>query len=166
VGYAIVDKPCCEPVVCVDASVVVKWLVDEEDSEAALDVLERWGQAGTALIAPPLLEFEIYSVLRRLLFHERLSRERAREAIDYFHALEIETRTASLLLRRAWELSERFARPTTYDSVYVALAEIEGCPLYTCDRRLLNAVSRSLPWVRPLQLRARPDAPVYLPAQG
>ncbi|MEW6228379.1 MAG: type II toxin-antitoxin system VapC family toxin [Bacillota bacterium] len=144
------DRPRSERMVCVDASVVVKWLVDEADSDAALDVFDRWCEAGAILVAPSLLEFEVYSVLRRLSFQGRVSPERAREGVDYFHALGIETRTHPLLLKRAWELAVRFQRPTIYDTTYVALAEIEGCHLYTCDNRLLNAVGHSLRWVKPL----------------
>lgn len=144
------DKPCSERTVCVDASVVVKWLVDEDDSDVALYVLERWCEVGTVLVAPSLLEFEVYSVLRRLSFQRRVSPERAREGVDYFHALGIEIRTHSLLLKRAWEPPVRFQRPTIYDMTYVALAEIEGCRLYTSDNRLLNIVGHSPRWVKPL----------------
>jgi len=44
-----------ENCVCVDASLVVKWLVNEPDSIRALDVLEEWIRRGVRMIAPPLL---------------------------------------------------------------------------------------------------------------
>jgi predicted nucleic acid-binding protein len=37
------------------------------------------------------------------------------------------------LVERAWELR---ANLSVYDGVYVALAELLGAPLVTCDRRL------------------------------
>lgn len=48
----------------------------------------------------------------------------------------------------AWELAQRFNRPTTYDSHYLALAEMLGCALWTGDRRLYNVVKDELPWVK------------------
>ncbi len=55
-----------ESCVCVDASLVVKWLVDEPDSHRALALLEEWIVQGTRLIAPSLLDYEVGSVLRKL----------------------------------------------------------------------------------------------------
>ncbi len=43
-----------ENCVCVDASLVVKWLVSEPDSAQALDVLEEWMRREVKMIAPPV----------------------------------------------------------------------------------------------------------------
>jgi predicted nucleic acid-binding protein len=51
------------------------------------------------------------------------------------------------LYQRAWELARHFDRPAAYDAHYLALAEMEGCPLWTADGRLFNAVRHELDWV-------------------
>ncbi len=38
----------------------------------------------------------------------------------------------------------------SYDCLYVALAEREGCELVTADERLLNSLGRQFPFVIPL----------------
>ncbi|HEY3231696.1 MAG TPA: type II toxin-antitoxin system VapC family toxin, partial [Roseiflexaceae bacterium] len=52
------------------------------------------------------------------------------------------------LHRRAWEIAHQFKRPAAYDAHYLALAEIAGCPFWTADERLFNAVKDQLGWVR------------------
>jgi len=42
----------------------------------------------------------------------------------------------------AWSLATRLRR-SFYDSLYLALAESQSCPLVTADRRLFNAVRPS-----------------------
>ncbi|MPZ71230.1 MAG: twitching motility protein PilT [Actinobacteria bacterium] len=42
------------------------------------------------------------------------------------------------LLGRVWELRQNL---TAYDGVYVALAEMLGCPLVTLDRRLAGVAA-------------------------
>ncbi len=50
--------------VCVDSSLVLKLAVPEEDSQRAQEKWERWAQQETEVVAPPLLWYEVTSVLR------------------------------------------------------------------------------------------------------
>ncbi|HHY99101.1 MAG TPA: type II toxin-antitoxin system VapC family toxin [Firmicutes bacterium] len=137
-------------VVCVDASLVVKWIVDEEESELALEILESWLSGGVTIISPTLLIYEVPSVLRKLTVKGKLTPVRAWEGFQYLGAIGIQIESSARLLLKAWEISMQFRMPTIYDAAYVALAEIKGCPLYTCDRRLIRAVHGRLPWVKGL----------------
>ena len=136
--------------VCVDASLAVKWLVDEEESEPALAILESWLSGGVTIVAPTLLMYEVPSVLRKLVVHEKLTPERAWEGFQHLGAVGIQIESPAELFTRAWEISGQFGLPTIYDAAYVALAEIKGCPLCTCDRRLLRVLGGRLPWVKGL----------------
>lgn len=49
---------------------------------------------------------------------------------------------------RALELTYTHHLPSTYDGHYLALAEREGCTLWTADRRLWNSVGKALSWVQ------------------
>ncbi len=126
--------------VCVDASLVVKWLVDEPDSPEALALLEGWIVQGTGLIDPHLLDYEVGSVLRKLSARDLLPVDSARERLHLYEALGIELLAPPFLLRRAWELSVSHRLYTIYDAAYVALAELTGTRLYTCDRVLVKAL--------------------------
>lgn len=47
----------------VDASVVVKWFVDESDSPAARNLLQAHAAGTDSLVAPDLLVYEVANVL-------------------------------------------------------------------------------------------------------
>jgi predicted nucleic acid-binding protein len=38
--------------------------------------------------------------------------------------------------------------PRAYDTAYLALAQLRNCEFWTADKRLFNAVSGELDWVR------------------
>jgi predicted nucleic acid-binding protein len=67
-----------------------------------------------------------------------------------FGSLGLIVHSSEDLAPTAWSLATRLRR-TFYDSLYLALAESQACPLVTADRRLFNAVSPSgfnLVWIQ------------------
>lgn len=132
-----------ENCVCVDASLVVKWLVSEPDSMQALDVLEEWTRKGVGMIAPPLLDYEVGSVLRKLAARGILEVDEARQRLHMFEALGIQHMRPPFLLRRAWEIATGRRLYTIYDASYAALSELTGARLYTCDQALISALGWS-----------------------
>lgn len=116
------------------------------DASAALELLLRTPLAPkierrifadrVTLHAPHLLDIEIAQVLRRYGFQHALSARRARQALQDFADLPISRYPHDLFLPRIWALRNSLS---TYDAVYVALAETLDAVLLTCDRRLANA---------------------------
>ena len=49
--------------VVVDSSIVIKWIIEESDSDIAASLLARWFVEGTVILAPILLAYEITNVL-------------------------------------------------------------------------------------------------------
>jgi len=135
------------PRTCVDASLVLLWLLPEELSLQADSLRERWLAEGTQLVAPPLLLAEVPSTLRQAIYRRRITPEEGKEAFTVFLDLELQILQPDGLLTRAWELGGDFNAPRLYDFFYVALAELIGCPLWTADRRLVSLVERRCPWV-------------------
>ena len=118
--------------IVVDASVVVVALADDErDGIAARDRL-----ADERLVAPHLVDVEVASAWRRLVASAMLDERRANLAFSDLAALRVERVAHAPLLPRAWELRETL---TTYDAVYVALAELLDTTLVTADSRLARA---------------------------
>lgn len=130
-----------ENCVCVDASLVAKWLVSEPDSAQALDVLEAWMRQGVQMIAPPLIDYEVGSVLRKLSARGRIDVDEARQRLHIFESLGIRHVHPPFLLRRSWEIAVRHGLYTIYDASYAALSELTGTRLYTCDQTLISALS-------------------------
>ena len=134
--------------ICVDASLALKLVLDEEDSEKAHALWAGWVAAGTEVMAPCHLGFEVTSVIRNHVARGEISAQAGRAAFEAILAQGIQLVHPDVLLERAWELAEQFGRPTAYDACYLALGEMAGCELWTADRRLYQAVRGALPWVK------------------
>ena len=59
--------------VVVDASLAVKWLVEEDSSDKAHEVLQSWVIRDVTRIAPHLLPFEVANALHRRLLRGELN---------------------------------------------------------------------------------------------
>lgn len=134
--------------VCIDANLALKLVLGEDDSPRALMLWRDWIESETQIVAPPLLAYEVTSVLRSKVHRGVLTVAAGDEAFALIHTQGIAYLAPPALHRRAWELAKRFVRPNAYDAHYLALAEILDCPFWTADERLYNAVKEQLPWVR------------------
>jgi predicted nucleic acid-binding protein len=135
--------------ICVGASVAVKWILEEERSDRADALYAATVDAGQRIIAPPLLPLEVTNILRqRMRAQSGISPVTATELLDAFLALPIEFRNPSGLHHQALVLADALGLPATYDAHYLALAEHLGCELWTDDQRLIRHVTNSLPFVR------------------
>jgi len=131
----------------VDASVVAKWVVEEDHSREAALLLD-WD----ARHAPDHWLAEAANVLWAKVFHGDLTAADAEERTTVLlRSPVIGTPIASLMVR-AFAISVTH-RVTIYDSLYVALAEKRGIPLVTADERLIRslvgdtAMSKLIVWV-------------------
>lgn len=115
-----------------DASVLVVALADDgADGDLARDRLR-----GERLVAPHLVDVEVTSAWRRLAAAGELDERRAELARADLRDLRLDRVAHQPLLERAWALRPNL---TTYDAVYVALAELIDTVLVTADGRLSAA---------------------------
>jgi predicted nucleic acid-binding protein len=134
--------------VCLDASFVVKLVVNEIDSDKARHCWAAWMAEGLQPVAPCHLAFETISVLRQLVHRSSISDEAGQVAFEAFLAQPIQLIHPDTMYERAWKLAIRFRRPTVYDAYYLAVGDLYGCEVWTADRRLYRAVQQDLPWVK------------------
>ena len=78
---------------------------------------------------------------------ERISRSDAPDLLDVLMTA-IATVEPAGLYNRALAMASELGLTSTYDAVYLALAESEGCEVWTADRRLYLAVRERLNYVR------------------
>lgn len=133
--------------VCVDASLILRTLVPEPLSEQAQALLARWRREQATLIAPALLAFEVTATLRRYVHFKRMAPSQGERAFAQFRGLDIRLSHRKALFPLAWQLANRFNRPTAYDTAYLALAQLDRCDFWTADEKLYNSVKDALPWV-------------------
>ena len=121
--------------IVVDASVVVRWFVEERYSKEALIIRDSFIEGLVDIIAPSLLYFEVLNALKYSgAFGEDELKKVARILEDYqFTIYELNGAYAE----KAVEIAMRKGI-TIYDASYVALALIEGAELYTADEKLLT----------------------------
>jgi predicted nucleic acid-binding protein len=130
-----------------DASVGVKWVINEVDSPVARRLRDDFRNRVHDLIAPDSFPLEAAHALtkaeRRGLITDATQRwlEVIADSPRLFP-------TGPLMLR-AMTIATR-ARIGVYDCLYVALAEREGCELVTADARLLNSLRPTYPFIIPM----------------
>ena len=133
--------------ICIDASLGLKLVLAEPDSDRAEAEWQTWLKAGVDILAPFLFIYETSSVLRNRVFRKELTAIEADEAARIIADLGITYLHPPDIRQSAWELARRFNRPTAYDSFYLALAQHQGCALWTGDKRLYNAVKNDIEWI-------------------
>ena len=103
--------------ICVDASVAVKWVLEEVRSDLALVLYDVVVQAGQAIVAPPLLPLEVTNILRqRMRANSGVSLTDATEQLDDFLALPIDYNNPLGLHHQALVLVDALDLPATYDA--------------------------------------------------
>ena len=146
-----------ERIVCLDTSVVVKYLVPDEQDEAATALVLDALRAECRLVAPAFVWAEVGSVLRKKVRAGLLQPDEARDLWIAFLALPFEFVQSPALVARAWTIAELYGLPTLYDAAFLACAEAAPGPdwavreLWTADRALLARLAEKRPeYVREL----------------
>ena len=134
--------------VVVDASVAVKWLVREEDTDKALTILRAWHEEEVTPAAPYLLPFEVANALHRKVFRGQLSVGDSTRMIAQLIGSRLEFHQTAGLHARALELASELQQGAVYDAHYLALAEELHCEVWTADQRFHRAVSDRFEHVR------------------
>lgn len=131
--------------VCVDASVAAKWILQEQDRSLALRLRTDIRTQGDELIAPYHLPGEVASAIYKSAQAGMISPEVCRLTMARIVGLDIELVNTPELPVRAYEIAARFRLKWIYDALYVALAEIVGCDMWTADVFLHAAVHDAFP---------------------
>jgi predicted nucleic acid-binding protein len=121
----------------VDASVALKWFVQEAGSDHA----ERIA-AEHELIAPELILAEVHNAPWRIERLRRLGAEDVAEATASFPRYLDRLFALTPLALLAARIARGIDHPV-YDCFYIALAEIDGSSMVTADHRLLERLAGS-----------------------
>jgi predicted nucleic acid-binding protein len=134
--------------VCVDASVVVSWLFDEEYSHSADALRREWHDQGVQMLGPALFHVEVTSAIRQRVYFGQIQPEEGEEVFLIYLDIPIRIIDGQEIYRLAWQLAKEHNSPVCYDMQYLAVAELEDCELWTADSRLVNSLKGKNPRVR------------------
>lgn len=112
----------------VDASVAIKWVVEETGTPHAVVVRSAYDK----LLAPDLLVSECANVLWKKVVRGELTGEEARFAARLLAASDIELVATRAFLEQATMLAIQLNHPA-YDCTYLALAIAQNCIFITAD---------------------------------
>ena len=130
---AVADLP---STLVVDASIGVKWVVDEPDSDDAVALI-----AGRRLIVPGLFWVEAANVLAMKAKRREMSRAAVSDAWRDLSNARLETLHMSpVTISPALSIAQDIQH-TVYDCAYLAVALEAGCPVVTADRRFATATA-------------------------
>jgi predicted nucleic acid-binding protein len=134
----------------VDASVAIKWILPESDTERALRVQESFQNDEIDLIAPFLVVSEVANVLwkrqRRGDFDAGVAR---RCFVQFLRDCPVLVDSAAVS-NAALALAAAHDRPF-YDCLYLAWALEQRCDLITADERFFNALATTYSNIRLLK---------------
>lgn len=133
--------------VVVDASVVLKWvLFDEHYVRQARALRDDFRTRGAPrVIAPQLMAYEVVNGIVSAVRQRRLIAGDAAQALGALMSVGVEL--VEVYPHRVLELSLTHGL-AAYDAAYLALAQAEGCELWTGDRPFYDSIKGSSPLVR------------------
>lgn len=136
--------------VVIDANIVVKLVLDEDDSLVVQRIWDLWDQNEVERVAPHSLPFEAVAAIRWNVLRKSISPAVADIAFQELQSfLEvIELLAPSGLYERTWEIAKQFEQGQLYDLYYLALAEILDCDFWTADEKFHRSTHRHYPRVK------------------
>lgn len=126
--------------VCVDASLVMKWVMPEEYADLADSFAQECEERGMGFIAPDFVFAEVSNGIRRQVSRQLLPVMNGLAAVAAASRIPIRRYTCYDLYADAWRIAQTYNRPSLYDCYYLALAEQSGCDFWTADEKFVNAV--------------------------
>jgi predicted nucleic acid-binding protein len=120
----------------IDASILIKWVVEEDGTNLALALRQK-----ARLMAPDLIVAECANILWKKVQRKELSRDEALFAARLLQSAEVELVPARALMESATRMAIELDHPA-YDCLYLALAVENGCQFVTADKRLVDKIRR------------------------
>jgi predicted nucleic acid-binding protein len=140
--------------VVVDASLAIKWVKPEPYTAEAIALLTEGSNAEIEPVVPAWFAIEVSNVLYR---QGLAITAPPHDAVNAFHGI-MASVTPLVLdaanVARGVQIAAELNQPRTYDAVYAALAEREGCELWTADERFWRIANRRFSFVRWIGERA------------
>ncbi len=128
--------------VVVDASLAVKWLVNEVYSDKAFALARSWERSRTQPNAPYLMPVEVANALHKRVVRHEITLASAKRLLEGLLNSGVVLREYPGIHPDGLELATQLRQNASYDSYYLALADFIDCELWTADERFYRAAVR------------------------
>ncbi len=120
-----------------DASIIVKWFCDEEYTDTALRIRDKFFGGDLNVVVPELMFCEVSNAIR---YNEVFSKRDRCGIIDDLFSIGFDVVIPDKeILWGAMELALKTDTPI-YDNVYLAVSRSRGCPFITADEKYANKI--------------------------
>ena len=123
----------------VDASVCLKWVFEEEDSEKARFLLKEQEKNKLLLLVPELWEYEVVNGFASAVLRKKVPFLMAKKFLKLVFEANLEIISMSNLLVKCLENAKKY-QISAYDSAYLTLAAENGIVLVSADNWLVQKV--------------------------
>lgn len=137
-----------------DASLAIKWVINEHRSAEARRLLRDWEDDNFVLLAPMLFPTECTNALYHRVTKGQITAEQAKLLLEALLARGVKVmRPSGDVLKRSLEIAVALKQPHIYDCQYAATAERLGCDFWSGDQAFCDAAQSSLPFVHSIAER-------------
>lgn len=129
--------------VCLDASVVLKFLIHEDDSDKTSSLFKKIFLEKEKIIEPHFLKIEVYSSLQKKFHFHELSERQVRKGLNFFERLDVNYFVEDKeILKLSSQLTKTLNQPVIYDALYLALAIRKKAVFITADIKFLKEAKK------------------------
>ena len=114
-----------------DASVIVKWFCEEEYTDIALKIRDRFFVVELTVVVPELMFYEVSNAIR---YNEVMSIEEKLELVDDLFSMDFDVVTSTKEILSEAMKSALDTDTTIYDNVYLAVGRFRRCNFITADK--------------------------------
>lgn len=126
--------------IVVDASVCLKWIFEEKDSDKARNILSLSDDGKLLLLAPSIWEYEIINGFSSALLKKKITFSQAKRLSRMIIAAKPQIISIEDLLPNILENCHLY-KISAYDSAYVTLARENKLTLISADEKLVQKVA-------------------------
>jgi predicted nucleic acid-binding protein len=129
-----------------DASVGVKWFLEEKYQRQALSILDRIFQNEIEAVVPEIFYLELANVFQKEVRKKVIKLKEAQENLENAMELPLKRHVHEDLFDIALDNALVF-KISAYDALYLSLAEIYMAPLITADKELYKRCWRRFDFI-------------------
>ena len=130
-------------VIIIDASLAAKWLLPDEEDFTAETIKKSFANREIAIAVPFFIFYEVNNILRSAVLSKRITLKDSLNLYKGFLSLNFNVYSSEELFQNILQIALEL-KISSYDAVYVALAQSLQIPLYTADAKLVRKANHKL----------------------